>query len=93
MKRLRWTSFIVLSTVLALVMQLTINSVVAQGPNTSLAQNNSTLKIVDLKNNTISIIDPNTNQIVSVKNFTGNATSGEILTPEKTTINQTLTTK
>ena len=63
----------------------------AQSPNTSLVENNNTLKIVDLKNHTISIIDPKTNQIVSVKNFTGNATSSEILTPEKTTINETLT--
>jgi hypothetical protein len=92
MEQLRWTSFIVLSTVIAIVMQLTINSVIAQAPNTSLAQNNSTLRIVDLKNNTISIIDPNTNQIINVTNFTGSATSREILTPEKTTINETLTT-
>jgi len=91
MKRLGWTSFIMLSMVLALVMQLTINSVIAQAPNTSLAQNNNTLRIVDSENNTIAIIDPITHQIVNVSDFTGNARSGETLTPENTTINQTLT--
>lgn len=93
MKRLTWISFVLLSTVLALLMQLPINSVIAQATNTSLAQNNNTLRIVDSNNNTISIIDPNTNQIVNVDNLTANATSGEVLTPENTTINQTQTTK
>lgn len=103
-------SFIVFPTVLALVIQLLIiNSVIAQVQNTSLVQNNNTLKIVDTENLTISIIDPKTNQIVSVMNFTPEAfanmttndtlttnalttTSSEILTPENTTINETLAT-
>ncbi len=86
MERLRWTRFIVLSTVLALVIQLLIiNSVMAQAPNTSLAQNNDTIRIVDPKNHTISIIDPKTNQIVSVTNFTPTEAAN-------TTTNDTLTT-
>jgi hypothetical protein len=92
MERIRWTSFIVLSTVLALVMQLLIiNSVIAQAQNTSLAQNQSATRIVDVNNNTIATIDPKTHQILNVSNFTGNAISGEILTPENATINKTLT--
>lgn len=92
MERLRWTSFIVLSTVLALVMQLLIiNPVTAQAPNTSLAQNNNTLRIVDLENKTVSIIDPITDQVVRVENLTEKELS-DILKSEKTTINETLTT-
>jgi hypothetical protein len=95
MKRPRWTSFIVLSTVLALLIQLLIiSSIVAQAQNTSLAENRSALRIVDLKNNTITILDPETNQPVSVRNLTpaeaANATA--FLTPENTTVNETLTT-
>lgn len=93
MKGLTWISYVLLSTLLALIMQLPINSVFAQATNTSLAQNNDTIRIVDSKNNTISIIDPKTNQIVSVENLTANATSGEVLTPENRTINQTQMTK
>jgi hypothetical protein len=74
-------------------MQLSIDSLIAQATNTSLAQSNETLRIVDSKNSTISIIDPNTNQIVSVENLTANTTSGGLLTPGNTTINQTQTTK
>lgn len=74
-----------------MVQLVIINSVLAQTPNTSLAQKNETLRIVDSKNGTISIIDPKTDQIISVENFTGNATSSNFLTPEKTTINETLT--
>ena len=71
MERVRWTSFIVLSTVLVLVIQLLIiNSVMAQAPNTSLAYNPNTTRIVDLKNHTITIIDKKTDQPVRVCNFT-----------------------
>ena len=91
MERLSWTRFIVYSIIPALLAQLLIiNSVMAQAPNTSLAQNNDTLRIVDLKNHTISIIDPKTNQIVRVENFTGNAPASEIPAPENTTINERL---
>lgn len=92
MERLKWTSFMVFSTVLALAMQLLIvNWVMAQMPNTSLAQNNNeTIKIVDPKNHTISIIDPKTNQIIRVENFTGNGTSSQILAQENTTTNDTI---
>jgi DNA-binding beta-propeller fold protein YncE len=91
MERLSWTRFIVFSIVLALLTHLLIiNSIMAQAPNTSLAQNNNTLRIVDLKNHTISIIDPKTNQIVRVENFTGNATASEIPAPENITINERL---
>jgi hypothetical protein len=88
---------------LALTMQILIgNSVMAQTPNTSLVQNNESIKIVDPKNHTISIIDPKTDQVIRVEKFTGNATSNEsliteniktneIFTPGKPTINGTLT--
>ena len=104
MKRLRWMSFIVLSTALALVIQLLmINSVMAQAPNTSLAYNPNTTRIVDLKNHTITIIDKKTDQPVSVCKFTpiesanmttniGNVTTCENLTSVKPTINETLST-
>jgi hypothetical protein len=104
MERIRWTSFIVLSTVLPLVIQLLIiNSVMAQAPNTSLAYNPNTSRIVDLKNHTITIIDRITDQPVSVCKFTpietanktiniGNVTTCENLTPVKPTINETLST-
>ena len=78
------TSFIVLSTVLMLLIQLFITSVMAQTPNTSLAQNQSTLRIMDMKNHTITIVDKLTNNTISVKSFTpktvGNTTTYEILT-------------
>jgi hypothetical protein len=92
-----------LSTVLALVIQLLIiNSVMAQAPNTSLAYNPNTTRIVDLKNHTITIIDKKTDQPLSVCKFTpietanmttniGNVTTCENLTPVKPTINETLT--
>jgi hypothetical protein len=94
----------VLSTVLPLVIQLLIiNSVMAQAPNTSLAYNPNTSRIVDLKNHTITIIDRITDQPVSVCKFTpietanktiniGNVTTCENLTPVKPTINETLST-
>ena len=92
-----------LSTVLALVMQLLIiNSVMAQAPNTSLAYDPNTTRIVDLKNHTITIIDKKTDQPVSICKFTpletanmttniGNVTTCENLTPVKPPINETLT--
>ena len=85
MERIRWTSFIVLSTVLALVIQLLIiNSVMAQAPNTSLPYNPNTTRYVDLINHTITIIDPKTNQPVMVCNFTpieaANMTTNNTLT-------------
>jgi hypothetical protein len=105
MERIRLTSFIVLSTVLALVIQLAIiNSVMAQAPNTSLAFDPNTNRIVDWKNHTITIIDKKTDQPIRVCNFTpreaanmtavsiGNVTTCENLTPVKPTINETLTT-
>jgi hypothetical protein len=71
MERLNWTSFIVLSTVLALVIQLLItNSVMAQAPNPFLAYNPNTSRIVDMKNHTITIIDKKTDQPISVCKFT-----------------------
>jgi hypothetical protein len=70
-ERIRSTSFIVLSTVFALVIQLLIiNSVMAQAANTSLAYNPNTSRIVDLKNHTITVIDKKTHQPVSVCKFT-----------------------
>ena len=102
MERIRWTSFIVLSTVLALVMQLLIiNSVMAQAPNTSLAYDPNTTRIVDLKNHTITIIDKKTDQPISICKFTpietanmttniGNVTTCENFTLVKPTINETL---
>lgn len=85
MERIRWTSFIVLSTVLALVIQLLIiNSVMAQAPNTSLAYNPNTSRIVDFKNHTITIIDKKTDQPVGVCKFTpieaANMTTNNTLT-------------
>jgi hypothetical protein len=71
MERIRWTSFIVLSTVLVLVIQLLIiNSVMAQAPNTSLPYDPNTSRIVDWKNHTITVIDKKTDQPVRVCNFT-----------------------
>ena len=70
MERLNWTGLIVLSTVLALVIQLLIiNSVMAQAPNPSLAYNPNTSRIVDAKNHTITIIDKKTHQPISVCKF------------------------
>ena len=71
MERIRWTSFIVLSTVLALVIQLLIiNSVMAQAPNVSLAYNPNTSRIVDPENHTITIVDKKTDQPITVCKFT-----------------------
>ena len=92
MKRLGWTSFIVSSTMLALTVQILIgNSVMAQTPNTSLVQNNESIKIVDPKNHTISIIDPKTDQVIRVEKFTGNATSNESLITENIKTNEIFT--
>lgn len=79
------------AAVLALVIQLLIiNSVIAQAQNTSLAENRSALRIVDLKNNTITIMDPETDQRISVRNLTPAEAANVIafLTPENTTINE-----
>jgi len=82
----KWTSFIVLTTLLTLVIQLLIiNPVMAQDSNTSFAQNrNNTKLIVDLKNHTITTIDTTTNETISVKKFTpievANTTTNESLT-------------
>ena len=71
MERIRWTSFIMLSTVFALVIQLLIiNSVMAQAPNTSLAYNPNTSRIVDPENHTITIVDKKTDQPITVCKFT-----------------------
>jgi len=71
MERVNWTSFIMLTSVLALVIQLLIiNSVIAQSPNPSLAYNPNTSRIVDVKNHTITIIDKKTDQPISVCKFT-----------------------
>ena len=97
MERIKWTSFIVLSTVLALVIQLLIiNSVMAQAPNTTLEQNR-TKRIVDLEKHTITIVDKITNETISVKNFlpntSANMTKNETLTAngENATTNEILT--
>ena len=107
MERTRRGSIILLTTGLALIIQLLIISpALAQDTNTTSAQNDSTIKIVDPKNHTITIIDTRTNQPISVSNFTpteavntttlptnaANPTTSEILTPEKPTVNDTLTT-
>jgi len=56
----------------------------AQAPNTSLAYNPNTNRIVDLKNHTITIIDPKTDQPASVCKFTpieaANMTTNNTLT-------------
>ena len=59
-----------LSSVLTLVVQLLIiNSVMAQAPNPSLTYNHNTSRIVDVKNNTITIIDKKTDQPISICKF------------------------
>jgi len=85
MKRLNWTSFIMISSILALVIQfLILNSVIAQAPNPSLAYNPNTSRIVDVKNHTITIIDKKTDQPISVCKFTpieaANMTTNNTLT-------------
>jgi len=71
MERIRWTSFIMLSTVFALVIQLLIiNSVMAQVPNVSLAYNPNTSRIVDPENHTITIVDKKTDRPITVCKFT-----------------------
>lgn len=98
MERLNWTSFIMLSTVLALVIHLLIiNSVMAQAPNPSLAYNPNTSRIVDVKNHTITIIDKKTDQPISVCKFTpieaANMTTNNTVTTNigNTTICENLT--
>ena len=99
MEGIKWTSFIVLTTLLTLVIQLlVINPVMAQESNTTLAQNrNNTKLIVDLKSHTITTIDTTTNETISVKKFTpievANTTTNESLTTniENATIDEILT--
>ena len=99
MEDIKWTSFIVLTTLLTLVIQLlVINPVMAQDSNTTLAQNrNNTKLVVDLKNQTITTIDTTTNETINVKKFTpievANTTTNESLTTntENATIDETLT--
>mgnify|MGYP003576456822 CR=1 FL=1 len=99
MEGIKWTSFVVLTTLLTLVIQLLIiNPVMAQDSNTTLAQNsNNTKLIVDLKNHTITTIDTTTNETISVKKFmpieVANTTTNESLTTniENATIDEILT--
>ena len=99
MESIKWTSLIVLPTLLTLVIQLLIiNPVMAQDSNTPLAQNsNKTKLIVDLKNHTITTIDTTTNETISVKKFTpievANTTTNESLTTniENATADEILT--
>lgn len=71
MDRLMWTSLIVPTVVFALVTQLFIISpVIAQDRNTTSAQNRDNTKlIVDLKNNTITLLNTTTNETISVKEY------------------------
>ena len=99
MEGIKLTSFIVLTTLLAVVIQLlVINPVTAQDSNTTLAENrNNTKLIVDLKNHTITTLDTTTNETISVKKFTpievANTTTNESLTTniENATIDEILT--
>jgi cytoskeletal protein RodZ len=94
MERTKWTSFIVLTTLLALVIHLLIiNPVLAQGPNTTTAQNrNNTKLIVDLKNNTITLVDKTTNETISVKNLMPKAAANTTITENITTNEKNATT-
>jgi hypothetical protein len=99
MEHIRWTCFVVLITVLALMIQLLItNAVMAQDPNTTSSQNpNNTELIVDLKNKTITLVDKITNETIGVKNLVpitaGNMTKNESLTADTAnmTTNENLT--
>ncbi|MGI0031301.1 MAG: hypothetical protein ACRD80_06930 [Nitrososphaeraceae archaeon] len=100
MNQIKWTSFIVFTSLLALVIQLLIISpVMAQGPNTTSAENrNNTKLVVNFKNHTISIVDTITNETISVKPFpkeTGNMTTNETLSGSigNMTTNDNLTEK
>ena len=88
MDQIKWITFVVFTTVLALVIQLLIiNPVMAQGPNTTSAENsNNTRMLVSVKNHTISftLVDAKTNETISVKNF-------QIKAAANTTTNETLT--
>jgi len=71
MARLMWTSLIVVTAMFALVTQLFIISpAMAQDRNTTSAQNRDNTKlIVDLKNNTITLLNTTTNETISVKEY------------------------
>lgn len=87
MEHIRCTSFVLFTTVLALVIQLLIiNPALAQDTNTTSDQNrNNTRLIVDLKNHTISVVDTTTNETLSVKKYTPKA-------PVNTTTDQNIIT-
>jgi hypothetical protein len=99
MDRIKWTSFIVLTTGLVLVIQLLIvNLVMAQAPNKTLPQNPNTTKLImNLKNHTITVVDTRTNETIGVMNLTpkpgANMTANETLTTNagNTTTNENLT--
>jgi hypothetical protein len=101
MYQIKCISFILFTTVLALVIQLLIiNPAMAQGPNTTSAEiRNNTRVFVSVKNHTISftLVDAKTNETISVKNFpikeAANTTTNENLTKntENATTNEILT--
>jgi len=101
-----WATFVFLPIAFALVIQPIVNFVMAQAPNTTLPESRkNTMAIVNLKDNTVTLVDKITNETISVKNLTGtagttttnetlgsntgNMTTNETLTLEKTTINET----
>ena len=96
MKSIKWTNSILLLTLLALIVQLLIISPgLAQDTNTTLTQNrNNTKMIVDLKNQTKSLVDTTTNETISIKKFTPEeaANMTAFLAPENATTDETLTT-
>ena len=101
MKHIRCTTFVPLTIVLAVVIQLLIiNPALAQDTNTTSDQNrNNTKLIVDLKNHTISVVDTTTNETLSIKKFMPkapvNTTTDEstITDAENATTNANLTAK
>ena len=87
---------------------ITVSSVMAQAQNATSPPNmdNKTLAIWNMKEKTITLVNPTTNETVAqftmnpengtiddtLANNTEIATTNDTLTPEKTTINETLTT-
>jgi len=93
----RCTSLILIA-VLSIAMQVMINPVTAQIPNATMAQDrNNTKLIVNLKNQTITLVDIKTNETIAVKNMTlktaANTTTDKNNTGnlENTTITENLT--
>lgn len=93
----RCTSLILI-IVLSIAIQLIINPVTAQPPNNTMAQDrNNTKLIVNLKNQTITLVDIRTNETIGVKNMTlkpaANTTTDENIMAnlENTTIDENLT--